>query len=607
MPNKLDIGRDAINLVSTHVNQYEEEVTFVTEKVAFEMRNLIRQCRKNYWGVYDDPNDPTTGRKKVWIPLTQSAVDAVVKNIDLDTKDVNFRATVPTAIGTVSLIRSIVRSWLDKHRFGEELDLMERDLAIDGTVVWKTVEGKDEKGKRTALLSQVDLLNFYIDPTSKDIQSATAVVERALYTAEDLKATDWENTKDLEGTTGLHPTDRDLTKDSPNDTTEMIDVYEYWGRMPKSLITGKEKDRDEYVEGHIIVSGLDRDSGSRWHLIEENKSGKRPYEECWYQRVSGRWYGRGVAESLLMLQTWVNTIINIRINRSYVSQLGIFKIKKGSGVTPQMLGRLASNGAVTVNAMDDIQQFVMQEASQASYADEQNIQGWAERVTSTFEAVTGEALPASTPATNAVLQARTASSQFVFIKKGIGLFIERWADRHFLPIIMKNIKIGDVIRVTDEVEYLRERDQMVVDSLLIEAVTELQQNGVYVSPEVILRERELALRKLSRMGNDRFVELKNKLDLTDYEVKVYVTNEEMDKAVMGQSLLTVLQSVPDPQVQRTVLRQIFDLMGLDVNSLTPEVQPSAPQPQGPQGAPEVAPQALATPTEQQITTAANVL
>ena len=46
-----DIEKRAIKLVQSEVKDWDSGIVFVTESIAFEMRNFIRQFRKNYWQV----------------------------------------------------------------------------------------------------------------------------------------------------------------------------------------------------------------------------------------------------------------------------------------------------------------------------------------------------------------------------------------------------------------------------------------------------------------------------------------------------------------------------------------------------------------------------
>ena len=579
MPNKT-IEEQAIHLVKTEKHSWEDATVFITEKIAFQMRNLIRQCRKNYWGIFDQQTDPTTGRKKIWVPMTEVLTEAVVKNIDLDTKDINFRAKKASAIGLTALVRNVIKNYLDNTYFGEDLDMTLRQLAMDGTVVWKTTEEyNEEPGKKIAKRRIVDLLNFYIDPTAESINATGSVTERAVISIDEFKSMkDWFNKDEIEGTTEVSKNDEYLTNTNPRTEIKYVEIFERWGKIPKSFITGNKKDVD-LLEGQIVCSAV---NGSwKLHYISKNTKGVKPYEEAWMTRVPGRWYGKGVPEKIMMLQLWINTIVNIRINRSYISQLGIFKIKKNAGITPQMLSRLPANGAVPVNDMNDIEQMVMTEASQASYKDEDVINSWAERLTSAFEVVTGESMPSSTTATAIATQTRTAQSAFALIKEGVGSFLQRWVKRQLMPIVQKSITKEEVYRVTGEIEEVRELDNIIVDKALYEQISAIMASGEMVDETQIERVRQDALAQLGSQGKDRFVTLMNDINLTDYDVQVYITNEEIDKGVLTQNLISILQLAPE--YKDVVLRQAFDIMGLDSYQLkkpmmNPMMQQGMPQP-----------------------------
>jgi hypothetical protein len=341
-----------------------------------------------------------------------------------------------------------------------------------------------------------------------------------------------------------------------------------------------------------------------------NKKGLKPYEEAWYTRIQGRWYGKGIAEKLIYLQLWINTIVNIRINRSFVSQLGIFKIKRNAGITPQSLSRLSSNGAVLVESMDDIQQMVVQEASSASYKDEEDINMWANRVTSAFEMVTGEPLPASTSATVGALQSRAAQSGFTIIKDGVGYFLQRWLKRHAIPILMRDIKGGDPLRITGEAEELRELDERIVNHQMAQLLDERMKAvragdlSQAFTEEMVIKERERALAKLRASGRDRFIDLVHDIDPTEFDVQVYITNEEFDKGVLSQNLTQLLQVVANiPSMQgyvEPIVRQTIDLMGLDTAQMkktdTPMQLPTmgVPQMGGAPGTPPNTPPGMGT-------------
>lgn len=571
-----DIEREAIKLVDGERVAWESTVAFVTDRVAFNMKNLIRQLRKSWWGVFDEPIDPQTGRKKIWVPLIESTGETIVKNIDLDTKDVNFRAKKPSAIKLTALVRSIVRNYLDKMRFGEKLDELETIIARDGTCVWKTIEKKNDKGEYECDVQIVDLQNIYIDPTTPNIQEAFRFTERGILYPDEFKAMKgWINTENIKGTEGL-PRNDGFFRNQANTlgTVKSRDFWESYGKYPKFLLTGIEDDRKELLDLHIVVSGLEA-GNPRVHKIESYK-GFKPYEEAWYAKVPGRWYGKGVAEKLMMLQLWINTVVNIRINRSYVQQLGLFKIRRGSGITPQMISRLGANGAVVVNSQDDLQQFVMQEASASSYKDEDTVQTWAQRVTSAFETVTGEQLPSETSATATALQSHAATSQFVLVKEQIGMFLQRWLERHAMPTIFKNITKGDLIAMALEDDELLAWDENLVNQALYAEMNRVISSGALINPQEVEMEKQRLMEKMKSAGPERFVTLLHNLDITEYAVAVDITNESIDKGVITTNLLQALTAAPE--YRDAILPQLFDMMGLVFQA--PKQQPAPIQQNG---------------------------
>jgi len=592
----------AIGIVRGEKQRWEVATAFVTDRVSFKMRQLIRICRKNFYGIFDVPVDQYTGLEKTWYPLTEINVNAVLKNIDLDQKDIGFRSKTPNGYEITNITRAAVKDKLSRMYFGQKLDDFEKMLCIDGTAVWKTWE---EQGKLR--MAMVDLLNIYVDPTTPSIQEAYRFTERSLQLPEQIKGmTGWMNTQDIDVnvTEGLPRTDPYWMNRSTqvNSNVREIDVYELWGQIPLSLITGIGSDDNVEVAGHIVVSGIDSPGKERVHLIERNLkiddqgNSMKPYEECWYDRVPNRWYGRGVAEKLLTLQIYANIVFNVRINRSRVSQLGLFKMKKGAGVTPQMLARLPSNGVVVLNNLDDLEQMIVQEVGQTSYNDEEVINKLAERLTGAFQVATGENLPASTSATEASMQASAAKSGFGMIKDAIGGFTERWMDRHALPIITKELTKGQLVRITADEENYNDLIEQAVNYMAQKALDESFGKGYLPSPQEIAQEIQSATEKVRKNGI--YLTLVKDIIAKELETQMVVTNEEMDISVTVQNLLQMAQIAP--QYADQIVQQAVDLMGLaPFKSVQQQPMQGQPQPGQPQPSPMNAGQ-----QQQQLTTSA---
>jgi hypothetical protein len=599
-----DIEREAISIVRMERQRWETATAFITERVAFKMRQLLRILQKNYYGVFDQPIDPATNQEKVWYPLTFINVEAVIKNIDLDTKDITFQAKNDNGYGVTDLTRAFVKDKLDKMNFGQALDDFERDLAIYGTAVWKTWE---ENGKLK--FTRVNLLNCYLDPTTPSIQQAYRFTERSLMFPEEIQAMNgWINTQGIRkdvpmGVPRIDPMWGNRSGGFSN--VKMLDVYECWGKIPKSLITGEKADSNEEVEGHIVVSGLDTPGKERVHLIEgnikEDSEGNilKPYEECWYTRVPNRWYGLGIAERLLTLQIYANIVFNVRINRSRISQLGIFKYRKGAGITPGMIARLQSNGAIPLQNLEDLQQFVVQEIGATSYKDEDVINSISERLTNAFDVVTGEALPSSTPATNASIQNQNAKSGFSIIKDQLGYFLQRWMDRHALPILAKELDADTVVRLTTDDDKFQQLIETIVTNRAQHALHQHYAQGYLPDPQEFQQAIDIAREQLSK--GDLFIKLLDEIVAKELETRVQVTNEEMDVPMTVQNLISLMPAAP--QYQQDIVKEIFDLLGLGQPKANQQPMQGPPMP----GAPGQAPQGVPGLAQlQQASQAANV-
>lgn len=103
--DKAKLERQAVAIVSNHIEKYRDPQVFITENVSFSIRPLIRVLRKNYYGVFDKQYDKSTGRRKTWVPLTMTMCDGVTKNSDIDTKDATFTSRVRNGIATTEISR----------------------------------------------------------------------------------------------------------------------------------------------------------------------------------------------------------------------------------------------------------------------------------------------------------------------------------------------------------------------------------------------------------------------------------------------------------------------------------------------------------------------
>jgi hypothetical protein len=552
------LEREAITIVNEHVAKYKDPQVFITENVSFSIRPLIRLLRKNYYGVFETPTDKNTGRKKIWVPLTQTMCDGVTKNSDIDTKDATFTSRTRGGIASTELVRATVRRELEDTYFGQDLDMAIRTLSIDPTIVWKLTPYK-KNGKTHVNRQQIDVLNVYIDPSAKTLHDVD-FAERALMTKGEMQdMTGWKDVDKAVEQENLSRYD-DIMKGART-TGKMVEVYEFYGMVPEYLITGVESDKKK-VPARIVTSGAGE--ASVLHFIEKNtqkdKYGNsiKPYEEGWYTKLPWSWYGISPAWKVLDLQEYINATVNIRINRNTVAQYGIFKMRDGSGIRQKDFARLGSNGVIKVKQMDDLEQFQVQEAGPGSYRDEEMAKQWASEVTSAFDIVRGAPSPSSATATAQAIEDRNSKSAFLLIKDSIGYFLERVIDHHYLPLVPKMIKEGGTVRIFGDVDNIEDLRERIVSYLAMEELDKL--NHVPTREELDMA-MESADRKL-RSDKDLFVDSLEEIIVSTLDTRVTFTNEEMDNAIIARNIIDMMRVVP-PEMHKDLIGQVFDLFGLE--------------------------------------------
>lgn len=565
---------EALALIQRLKNDWDDESVFLTDKISYLMRNIITKARKYYHGIFDNPRDEVTGDDKTWVPLTEWSVESVVKSIDLDTKDILIQPNVKDAVGVVPIARAIILHTLKKMGFGQLLNDVLRALATDGTAVVKTVECVDKStGKKKVKSYLVDLLNFWIDPAAEDVQDSQAVIERIYMSKYELDSYygTWDNI-DLAPMSSSGVTRVDQMFGGWNQTNGELPytaVWEFWGVIRKAWATNNPADYDKWVEGHVVASGIN--GPQVVHLIEINprKDGVRPYEEVWYKRLRGRWYGRGVAEMLFSLQKYANTIVNIRKSNNTLLQNGMFLIRKGSGITPDMISSISAGGGIPVSDINrDIKQLNVQDYRQSSYTDEDRVYLYSDRVTGAFDINRGEVGLASASATATLTRDRHIRDTFVLIQEGVGFFMERLLSRQIIPAIKNILKDGDIVKITGDVDYLQKIDEAYIKHQTNLYIAKTQEETGYRPTDAQLQTYQQAMGDyLKSMGKQRFVKYFSKVFDDTIDIDVSITDERFNRALAVQQLKESLIAFSrTPVASRlnvdAIFNEIFNLMGL---------------------------------------------
>lgn len=576
--------RRVIDFAGKNYAAMKDQLAFVTERVAFDMVNIVKRARKNYYGIYDVTHDTVTGLEKYWMPLTELIVETAVKTVDIDTKNFQIYTKNEVLPGWARVQQHVFMDKLHRIRWGPKLNDIIRRAAVDGTAILKACKEYDPKFKKWVRVPQaVDRLNWLSDMSADWLTDAPVKMERFIMTPDEFRTYRkvWDNveyaipTKDVSRVDDLQMGGQNAPAFHRQETPYIVG-YEIWGKMPLSILTGNDDDDMDTFDGHAVVSGMNASKGTNVvvHLIEKNEDpyGLAPYQEIRMRKCPNRWDGRGYPEQLFGAQEYGNMVVNLRKNNAQILQNGLFKAKIGRGITSEVVAQAVAGGIIPVYDMDDLQTLPVQDVRQSSYLDEDRITNWAQRQTFASDAVQGAGLPASTAATTATIQDRNSRNAFDLIDEEFGMAFSQFFENFILPHLPEEYDAEETIRVTGDASDLWTLDEAYVNHLVNSQVLDYVKKNVSVPPaDVIEREKKKALDKLKRMGRSRWLKLTKELQEQEYGLEVVVVNERIDRALIAQQLKELYATASanpnskyDPD---RIMEETLRLIGLDAGRL----------------------------------------
>jgi hypothetical protein len=557
---------EAIRIMKDEKTNWEEGIVWVTDKVGFQMRNIIKKARKNYLSIYDDETDPLTGRKKIFVPFTEWTVENMYKNIDLDLKNIKVSSRKPDAYGISQLFKYILNCYLDKANFSYLLnESIKNGACVDGTAFLKAWrEGKN------LVIKYIDRLNVIIDPSAETIEESSSIIERNVLTLPEFLEYEFDNSEYVSGETTIDRTSFDNSMTSVITTNvPYVEVFERYGYLPRFCLTGREKDRGVYEYCLVVASGLN--SATVIHEIKKVKS--HPYGMLKLKTVKNRLDGRGVPEMVFNIQAYINEIINVRLNVARIAQTQLFKLR--GNITPQQLKRLFQTGAIKLDSASDVEPIETGTIDPSSYNDEDRAYDWGQRVTQT---VREDEVTASTPATNALLQERGSAKGYNQIQEGISIALSKFLEQKVTPIIQEIIKMEGVIKFSGDPKDIDSLDDKLAKNYLYYEMEKYRsQYGVYpVSTEEEIDQKISEIKdELRRAGSTRYLRMDEdykKIFDTDYDIAIEMDDERINPSVQAQQLVQLMGIIAQAGYPIDApMAELLDLMGLQSSRITQQM------------------------------------
>jgi hypothetical protein len=533
----------------------------IVDGYSFNQYETIKKIHLYYNSRFVSGELDENGRKKIFFNIVKAPCKVSTRFLNFDTKDIRLISDLEDNEVATMLLTSEARQWLKENKFANLMNEIAEKLPIYGSIVVK----KTKKGAEL-----IDLRKLILDPTVKRIKDSRFIILEHNLTPSQLrdKAKDgWENVEEaIEKFYENKTPDSYMDSDSLNQviSTPLIKVYERFGEVPESWLgSGSDKKMVRAVE---IVCGVDdfaRDEKGNVKneegliLFKSKWFGDYPFEDAHYDKTDGRWLGIGNVEDLFPIQERINELTNEKRESMTISSKHIFQTQDRT-IVKNILKDLSNGAVLMAGPNGGLTPLANEERNMGAFSNEEaRYANQAKELTFAYDAVRGEALPTSTPATNAVIQDRNSSSVFKFKRENLGNMFRDFFNDHVLKQLVKDLTPEHMMMFAGSPEEIAKLDDKIISRLSWEMAKEELLNGQLTDQEKI---RADLTNELKKKGANRYLLIKdNFYKNLNLQFDFNVQNEQEDASVMSQNLFSVLQTVMGNPgaIQDPVVRELF--------------------------------------------------
>lgn len=578
-------------LIRKEMNDYIYNQIEVVPGCTFNQYDTIKKIHLYTNKKFQD-NSKYQGRNKIFFDIGTYRRDTIAKSIDIDVKDIKLVADNPESEVSSFLAEKEFKYWMKDNEFGEVLNELGDDLATYGSIVVKVIGNEVEN---------VDLRRLFFDPTVKNIRDSRFITHELYMTQTELEKMrgKWDNIDEVIASFGSIYAPMSYENNGMTNvigTTPYYKIYERYGEVPRYMIDDNSKS-DELVMAMFTVAepqafrttdtGMVIDQGLILSKVRWNK--EAPFEDLHYKRIKGRWLGVGAIEDLFQVQERFNEITNQKRVSMEISSLHYFQTTDKKA--PNNLIKFANNGDVIQTT--GITPIATEERNLPAFTSEEQMWGQeADRLTFSYDAGRGEALPSSTPATNAMIQNNNMNSFFSKKRENFGLFITRLMNNHILPRLLRDISNEHILRFIGDPEELSKLDNLIAPYYITQAVIKETLDGKNVYENRLAEIKQEVLNDLKKKGSQRFLEMKKDFyKNSKLMFDVVVTDEQQDSSIIAQNTLQIItQLSQNPALLEDPMLKVFYYKYAKEIGISPmelelaqqkkqEMQANQPQPQ----------------------------
>jgi hypothetical protein len=528
-------------------DRYDQPIT-IMEGLTFSQKNQIKVAEFYSNSKYLGGDTDELGRIKPFYNIVNFRVTLAKVATDMDIKDVLIASDNPAHAVKSMLLNTEVYEWMKATDFSTTLNKIGYKRAKYGGVLVKKRVTKGELyidvvDWRNVITDQVDILG-------------NPIVETHHMTPVELVAKKkvWDNV--IEALEDLSEHNRKAK--NKGDLISRIEVLEIHGQFPKSFI--KEQKGEPVLEGdeyeysqQVYYIGVIKDKQYYFFCDEEKES---PYDYLAWEEMEGRGLGRGIIEDSEQAQIWTNdSVIN---EKNAMDLAGRVVIKHNSDDIGNNILEVDNGKMFKLGDGEDMNAVNLAPAGLGQF--QSQINRWRDQVdnaTSAYDANTGEQPPSGTPYSQTVFLQQIASRPYDYRIEEQAIFVNRLINRWVLPHLIKklykkHILVSDFsedeLKVIDRA-FIRHANKTFIDKMLaqpFDAPVPTQDDYNMMLDEIVS--------EIKGQGNKRYIEIpEGFFDDIDAKITILTSNEQRNKAIILQSLSSVLQTVIasyDPETKK---------------------------------------------------------
>lgn len=599
MVKYLDENKDIGELVRRMETQFTSGTgTLMSKWVTSDLYNDINKIyaylsSKHISGEKDDQN-----RTKPFFNIVLAARNIYYRATDIDRKNIEVTANNSGNVIPALFATGWIQNWMRKTDFGTFLNNWGMELAGFNSAVVKFVESNGELHHSVVPWSRIicDQINFDANPKIELIE----LTEAELYGRVKTHGYSKEMVEKLCDALSA----RELTDGTKQDqNNNYIKLYEVHLNGALSLLTGNEKDEDEYVQQmHVISFVASKEKGEYDDFtLVSGREEKDPYMlTSLLPATDGSVSLDGSVKNLFQAQWMMNHTVKSIKDQLDVASILMFQTADRSFVGKNVLTAV-QQGQIMVHDVNmpltQVNNNSHDITAQESFGN--MWKGLSSEINGVSESMLGNNPPSGTAWRQVEALLNESHSLFELMTENKGLAIEQMFRRYVIPFMKKKMNNKDEIMAIYSDLNLQKFDSLYVPNKAIKVHNENFKNavldGAIPSPYNPTEGEQAVKQDLAQYGNKRplspgDITWKEFFKDLEWELEMNITGEAKDKQQVLTTLNTALQVVANPNYQANpqaqfVLGKILQATGQVSSAELANLPAPQPLPQAPQSQP----------------------